>query len=100
MLDKLTCADLAGHVNETFRLHRDAEPPLELILVETTEVAAAWAVRPGERRPFSLIFRGPRDVLLPQRTYRFEHDRLGAFEIFIVPIGPDEAGHRYEAVFN
>jgi hypothetical protein len=46
------------------------------------------------------VFRGPQDVSLPQRIYRVEHAGIGAFEIFLVPIGPDEGGHRYEAVFT
>jgi hypothetical protein len=37
---------------------------------------------------------------LPQRIYRVEHGELGAMEIFLVPIGPDEVAHRYEAVFT
>ena len=35
----------------------------------------------------------------PQRIYRLRHDRLGAFEVFLVPIGPDAVGMRFEAVF-
>ena len=46
------------------------------------------------------MFRGGGDVALPQRTYRMEHAEIGTFEIFLVPIGPDEKGLRYEAVFN
>ncbi|MDX6508976.1 MAG: hypothetical protein QOG81_728, partial [Gaiellaceae bacterium] len=37
---------------------------------------------------------------LPQQIYRFDHDELGTLEIFIVPIGTDEGGVRYEAVFT
>jgi hypothetical protein len=32
--------------------------------------------------------------------YRFEHDRLGPLEIFIVPLQPDAGGARYQAVFS
>jgi hypothetical protein len=28
------------------------------------------------------------------------HAQLGAMEIFLVPIGPDEGGMRYEAIFT
>ncbi|TPO09984.1 hypothetical protein [Mesorhizobium sp. B1-1-5] len=48
---------------------------------------------------FSLLFKGPREMLLPQATYRFvgsEH----AHDIFIVPVSQDATGYTYEAVFN
>jgi hypothetical protein len=37
---------------------------------------------------------------LPQRIYRLEHAALDPLEIFIVPIGPDAEGMRYQAVFT
>lgn len=36
-----------------------------------------------------------------QGIYRLRHDALGEQELFIVPIGPSEAGPmRYEVIFN
>jgi hypothetical protein len=29
-----------------------------------------------------------------------EHTTLGRFDLFLVPLGPDDAGARYEAVFS
>ncbi|HET7270466.1 MAG TPA: hypothetical protein VFI90_05205, partial [Rubrobacter sp.] len=55
---------------------------------------------PDRKRPFSIIFRGPGDVLLPQRIHKMQHDKIGSFELFLVPIGPDEKGLRYEAIFT
>ncbi len=49
---------------------------------------------------FSLFFHGPRDRLLPQKTYKLKHDRLGELDIFLVPVGQDRDGCEYEAVFN
>jgi hypothetical protein len=46
------------------------------------------------------VFRGPAEVVLPQKIYPLEHEALGKLEIFLVPIGPDEAGMCYEAVFS
>lgn len=67
--------------------------PLEL--VEITE---------GNYSPrlenFSLFFRGPLSPFYPQRIYRLSHEELGEMEIFLVPVGPDSNGMRYEAVFN
>ena len=48
---------------------------------------------------FGLRFRGPAEPLLEQATYRLEREDGDALEIFIVPIGRDEAGVVYEAIF-
>jgi hypothetical protein len=49
---------------------------------------------------FSVFFSGPGDCYLPQKAYPLEHDQMGAFDIFLVPIGRDDRGYNYEAVFN
>jgi hypothetical protein len=54
----------------------------------------------GRRRPIALVLLRPPDLVRRQRTYPFEHDDIGRFEIFIVPLGPDREGLRYEAVFT
>jgi Domain of unknown function (DUF6916) len=103
MLETYTVSTFAPHLGETFRLHPDAAPPFGVDLIEARalgEPASDEAVDGGPRAPFSIVFRGPTDRLLPQRIYRLEHDELGAFELFLVPIGPDRDGMRYEAVFG
>ncbi|HEY3733054.1 MAG TPA: hypothetical protein VGL63_03985 [Streptosporangiaceae bacterium] len=60
------------------------------------------------RTPFSVVFHGPLNPVLPQGIYRLEQERLGALDLFIVPIGPDEPktpgsaakAMRYEAAFG
>jgi hypothetical protein len=81
-----------------FRLRSHADPHIELVLVEVRAVGSACG--DAEAGSFAILFHGPADPLLPQRTYFFEHDTLGSFELFIVPIGRDQEGCRYEAVFN
>ena len=50
---------------------------------------------------FSLYFAGPREPYLTQRVYPMEHELMGAFDIFLVPVAQGEnGGFRYEAVFN
>ncbi len=51
------------------------------------------------RDPFRLVFLGPVDPVLPQRTYRLEHEMLGTLDIFLVPIARDASGTTYEAIF-
>jgi hypothetical protein len=46
------------------------------------------------------VFRGPKKPELPQKIYKLEHDKLGTFELFLVPIGLDKEGMRYQAIFT
>ena len=102
MLETFTVTTFSPHLGTTFRISVDASQPLELELIEATDLSARYASEPveGRGRPFSIVFRGPGDILLPQRIYRVEHDQIGTFDLFIVPIGRDPDGLRYEAVFN
>lgn len=98
MLESLTIADFAPRVGERFSIaSADGGRPLDTELVEATPVGDA---RAGGRVPFSLVFRGPTDVVLPQRIHHVGHPDLGTLDIFLVPIGPDGAGMRYEAIFS
>lgn len=97
MLDKLTSADFTAHLNQPFRIRLAGMGPLETELIEVTELGE---VVPGRRQAFSLIFRGPRQIVLPQRIYPVEHEVMGALDLFLVPIGPDQAGMCYEAIFT
>ena len=53
-----------------------------------------------QSRQFSLVWRGPADKILDQGTYTVSHPDIGDLELFLVTIGPDESGMRYEAVFT
>jgi hypothetical protein len=102
-LRSLTADAFAAHLNTVFRLQTGAEPlPLELVEVQRASYADdPAAVGPsGRREPFTIRFRGPRSPYARQAIYRLEHDRMGTLEIFLVPLGPDAAGMRYEAIFT
>ncbi|MFM9905537.1 MAG: DUF6916 family protein [Pyrinomonadaceae bacterium] len=49
---------------------------------------------------FTLLFRAPLDAPQVQSIYRLHHDKLGAMDIFLVPVKKDEDGLYFEAVFN
>jgi hypothetical protein len=103
MLESLTHQSFAPHVGTEFRLQLGPDGALPFTLIEAQAVGSAPGPRPdgtARRQPFALLFRGPRQPVLPQRIYRLEHAAMGPLELFIVPIGPDEAGLRYEAVFT
>ena len=69
--------------------------PVSLELTAVRQIAAS--PRPGGG--FTLTFKGPRDIMLPQAIYRLTGDAI-ADDIFIVPISGDATGYVYEAVFN
>ena len=103
MLDKLTKDSFSPYLGQAFRVQLDADNALELELTEVT----AFDYRPEQhdssirRDPFSILFRGPVDVPLGQGMYRFEHDDMGVIEmLFMTPIGADQNGRYYEAIFN
>ncbi|GGO98912.1 MAG: hypothetical protein CMN72_07305 [Sphingomonas sp.] len=55
------------------------------------------------REAFSLIFRSESQLVLPQRTYSMRNRSIENAEpvgVFLVPIGRDAKGVRYQAVFN
>ena len=67
-----------------------------IVLAEVSRGAAGPA-----REQFTLTFAGGPNPPSAQGMHRLEHDLLGAFDLFLVPIGPGADGrHRYEAVFG
>jgi hypothetical protein len=93
---QLTLETFRPAVGQPFTVGGEGDATVELVLAEAAaQDAGAHAPRP----PFSLLFQGPADPLLPQGTYRFEHGSVGVTEIFIVPLGRDEHGSVYQAVF-
>jgi hypothetical protein len=97
MLDDLTKETFAPHVGSTFQIRLNPQETVPVELAEITEFPDYEGTR---RAPFSLTFRGAHRFVLPQQIYRVEHEKMEPLEIFLVPIGPDQKGMRYEAVFN
>ncbi len=96
MTERMRREDFEPHLNTTFELLRGEGEPLELELVEITGGEGAFA----NSYSFSLVFRGGPHFTLQQHIFTLEHDRLGTLDLFLVPIGRDPGGFRYEAVFN
>lgn len=99
--DWLTYDDFAGREGESFTASVGGETLVPLVLVEATESALAGGAGPEgqERRQFNLVFAGPAAPVHPQGTYLVTHADLGELELFLVPLGADEQGARYEAAF-
>lgn len=98
MLDQLQLTTFEPLVGQTFSLRPSPDSQsVELVLAEANALAHGDG-RP--RAPFSLVFTGPFEPVMPQRIYRLEHQAVGALELFLVPIGRKERAIRYEAIFT
>ena len=94
MIDNLTHATFQENLNGDFYVRLD-DSTVKLVLIEVSEL------RESHRNHFfSALFRGPLEPPLPQRLYGIENERMGLFELFLVPVGVTEEGYQYEAVFN
>jgi len=98
MLAGLTHEDFAKRVHQKCQVHHGPSS-LEMELIECRKLGAAGR-KESQREPFALVFRGPKTPVLSQRMYPIEFQELGTLEIFIVPVGPDESGVQYEAIFT
>ena len=105
-LDRLTYSVCSQHVGEVFRIHPPAAKWIDVELVQAIDLTSRYLrLQVAEGLPvsgecFSLLFRGPRNRLLAQDTYRVAHDSVGEFELLIVPLLPDHDALYYEALFN
>jgi hypothetical protein len=95
VFEKLTKEAFSENLNTTFRIQLDAAGAAEVELLEVVEGVSTPA-----QEQFSIVFRGPLEYFLPQHTYHVEHEKMGEMDIFIVPVGKEADGFRYEAVFN
>ena len=103
-LEHLTAERFAELVQTPFQV--SGEPGL----VVNLELAAITVTRPDTRddlspggpmsEGFSLLFNGPANPPLAQRMYGFAHERLGSFDLFIVPVSAAGELRQYEAVLN
>lgn len=93
---------MAGHELQDFE--EIVGDPVSLEAGELTVEASVQEVgrlpSHGDRQSFSVIFRSERGPQLEQQIVRVRHERLGALDLFLVPLGPAGAGTDYEAVFN
>jgi len=72
---------------------------LSLTLVEVSSVVAD-TTDAGLNQPFSVLFSSNEEKGLEQGTYTLQLEDGMELALFIVPIGPDDTGMRYEAVFT
>jgi hypothetical protein len=94
LLSYITASTFEEYINTSFTIRTDAlvEHKVELVQVRVIE-------KPGRVYGFSLLFSSDSEVELPQASYLFEHEKMGVFPLFIVPVKTPK-GMRYEAIFN
>jgi hypothetical protein len=98
MLDQLQLSDFTPLLHQTLPLRFTPEVTLPAELVEAREINS---YSPAERKPFSLIFRTQqKKEYYQQSTCVVEHPEKGDLTLFLVPLGFDHDGMRYEAVFT
>ncbi|HEV7126090.1 MAG TPA: hypothetical protein VGN32_01465 [Ktedonobacterales bacterium] len=92
-------AAFAAYLGQSFRIEDGAAAPLDVRLVDVADRRPLVGGHHGGES-FALIFRGPGDRALAQKTYQFSHPDLGTFALFIVPglVSPDGVNH--EAIIN
>jgi len=95
MLDDLTAAALSEQLNTKFRIHLESSGTIELDLIAVEDFGVS-----GRQERFSILFKGPLEPAIWQGMVRMDHDHFGTLDLFIVAIGREEDGMRYEAVFN
>jgi hypothetical protein len=94
----LTAESFARHVGKPFRF---AGSP-HVLTLDRIEGDGGGAPSPGFRRPFILIFRGPRErEILPEGFYECEAEGGARFSLYVGPVltpAPDR--QEYQAAFN
>ena len=94
MSELLTAATFEPYIGQDFAVENvGVEYAIAL------ESIGTFAVSAREGGGFALNFRGPSDPMLNQATYSLRSGD-SRWDIFLVPIGVDSGGARYEAVFN
>ena len=97
-LTELTIETFRDRVGQTFT---DDESGAELTLDEVEDLTpVAKNVPADSRTPFSLVFVTPGETVAPQGIRALRHADLGELSLFLVPIGQDAAGVRYQAIFS
>ena len=102
MTDQFTLERFQPYVNDTFQLTTISGQSLQANLIEAVAVGSPPAPNNGvtERQAFSLIFHIADAAYLEHQIFTLTHDTLSEMALFLVPIGQDSKGVKYEAMFT
>jgi len=93
--EQLTIEAFQKNFHSKFRVVRPGAPQVMLDLVDIK-----IELCPPPQEQFSVFFTAPAACGLGQGNFRMQHEQMGEFDLFIVPIGTDGQEIRYQAVFN
>lgn len=97
MLETLTKEHWSLYIGDLFRLENAKSEVVDL----TLDKVSGFGQRQGAvREAYSLLFTGPMNPVFQQGIFTINHRGMGTLDIFLVPIGPDSKGMRYEAIFT
>lgn len=96
MLDTLSAADFQALIGQEI----DVDAHGQRVKLEVATAAPIPSPSPRAQPPFHLILKSRTNWRGSQGTFRLHHPRLGAIDVFTVPIGPDGSGFCYEVTFN
>lgn len=94
-LERLNSDTFKQQLHTSFQVQAGNQSTIAMELIAVEEPPSA----PGTEL-FCLHFRGPRSPRLPQKIWRFEHEKIRALDLFVTAIAGDENGIVYEAVFH
>ena len=103
MLSRVTKEAFEEVLGESFAA-TDDEGGVHLFTLQTVSNSGTKGFD-GGRAPFSLLFRGPENMLIGQGIVPLQHPRFGdePMPIFLVPVAKDDGSEErlvYEAVFS
>jgi hypothetical protein len=102
-LDEMTLETAQPLVDTLFQVTIADGSMVEMKLIDALPFEMPRRPVRGSRQPkrpaFALYFLGPREPVLPQRMYDFRSATFELENLFIVPVGRDDEGTEYEAVF-
>lgn len=94
----LTLNDFDTLLNTVFTISISDEVQLDAELIEVTKLNN---YSPLERNPFSIVFRtDQKNEYYEQGIFTILHPEKGDLQLFLSPLGFDDMGMKYEAVFS
>lgn len=95
---EFTKATFEPLLDSVFRIYPDSTTAVKTTLVSVADIGPIPDKKVPGRECFVIKFKGTRP--LAQDRYKLEHEKLGKFELFLVPAGRNRKGFYYQAVIN
>ncbi len=86
------------HAKDLFQILFIEEQPLSCRIDEVK--TGLQPDNPEHNEQFSVVFACDETEVFEQGVYQVNHQQLGSFELFLVPVFGDDKGVHYEAVFT